>query len=446
MFVAGVVVLAVALLAALTMTVRSARGGLDLIGHHSGPVVVSTSTLYLALSDMDAQIANVLLVGDRTDLGVTRGGALERYERRRVEVNGYLQQMAAYAGRDPAVGDELRSVLDGLGRYQALAAQALLAQSQLPDRALQLYRQATDVMHGDLLPSARQLIDREVAQVEREYSDARSSTVTGTAWLMLSGVALLALLLVLQIMLARAHHRVLNPAIALATLATIGVFVTGTSAVTTAQDQLGVAKKDAFDYTVTLHQARAVSQDAYADEGRYLLDPQRREQYEAAFFDKSQNLVRTDAAGIDGYDASLDVALNGYLAGRDAMTFHGFLGASVRHVAFEDELATGERALLSFQSFQVADRKLRVLAKAGDLDAAIRAYTGQQLTGPGTAIIAYLAALDDLIGINQRGFSVAVTSGEHALAGWTWPPPALAFTVVMLVLLGVAPRLAEYRR
>src|SRR5687768_14292933 len=92
--VAGAVVLAFALFAALAITVRSARDGLDLIGHHSGPVVVSTAHLYSTLSEMDAQIANALLVGDRTDLGITRADALDRYEKRREEVNGYLQQTA----------------------------------------------------------------------------------------------------------------------------------------------------------------------------------------------------------------------------------------------------------------------------------------------------------------------------------------------------------------
>jgi hypothetical protein len=436
------------------MTIRSARGGLDLIGHHSGPVVVSTSNLYLALSDMDAQVANVLLVGGRTDLGVSRDTALARYERRRTEVSGYLQQTAAYAGRDPAVGQYLRDLLNGLGTYQALAAQALLVQSQSPPtepgrpptRALELYRQATDVMHGNLLPSARQLIDRQVAQLEQEYSGARSSTVSGSVWVVIVGLALLVLLVGMQIALARAHHRVLNPAIAVATLATLGVFVTGMSAVTTAEDRLGVAKADAFDYTVTLHRARAVSQDAYADEVRYLLDPDRRAQYESAFFDKSQQLVQTAATSVDGYDLALGASLDTYFAGRDATFFGGVLGVSVRHVAFPGELATGENALRFFQSFQQEDRKLRAMVGRGDLDAAVRSYTGQLLSGSGTAFIPYQAALDELIAINQRGFTAAVTSGGQALAPWTWPPPLLAFAVVVLVLVGVAPRLAEYRR
>ena len=34
-------------------------------GHDAGPQAVATADLYFALSDMDAQVATVLLLGDR---------------------------------------------------------------------------------------------------------------------------------------------------------------------------------------------------------------------------------------------------------------------------------------------------------------------------------------------------------------------------------------------
>jgi hypothetical protein len=451
--VAAAVVLAIAFGAALVITVRSARGGLDLIGHHSAPVVVSTSNLHFALSDMDAQVANALLVGDRTDLGVTRDIALSRYEARRLEVTGHLQQTAAYAGRDPAFGKDLRRVLDALGRYQALAGQAMLAQSQAPAagagqppaQALDLYRRATDLMHEELLPAAQQMIADETAQVEREYRHASSSATIWSASSAVLGLGLLGVLVALQIVLAVAHHRVLNPAIAVATLAVLGVFITGLTAATDADRDLYAAKTDAFDYTVMLHQARAFSHDGYADEARYLLDPARRPEYESAFLDKSQRLVRTDATHISRYDTALDRALSAYFTAERAVTFDGYLGRSLRHVAFPGELAAGESALRGYQAYQAADRRLRALVAGGDLAGAIRSYTGQTLGGTSATFNAYIGTLNRLISINETGFAATVSAGENALRGWIWRPPVLAVLVVVLVLAGAAPRLAEYR-
>jgi hypothetical protein len=310
---------------------------------------------------------------------------------------------------------------------------------------LDLHRKATDVMHDDLLPAAQRMIGDEVAQVEHEYSDARSSATTGIAFVVLSGVGLLAVLLALQILLARAHHRVLNPAIAVATLATFGVLTTGLFAVTDAEEHLRVAKEAAFDYTVTLHQARAVSQDAFADQSRFLLDPGRAQRYETAFHDKSQQLLRTDASGVAGYDAALTAALSEYFTARRAVRFDGLLGRSLRHVAFPGELAAGENTLRGYQAFHAADRRLRAAASAGDLTGAIGSYTGVSPGGTSATFYAYAGTLDELIRINERGFEGAIGSGVHALDGWSWPPPFLAVFVTVLVLVGAAPRLAEYR-
>ena len=50
-----------------------------------------------------------------------------------------------------------------------------------------------------------------------------------------------------------------------------------------------MAKSEAFDSIVALSQARAVSDDANADESRYLVDPARAGQYQQAFEDKSSS-------------------------------------------------------------------------------------------------------------------------------------------------------------
>src|SRR5690606_14542762 len=59
-----------ALLAVLTVAIGNARDSVQAIGHDAGPQVVATGTLYFALSDMDAQVSNVLLIGRDHDLGI----------------------------------------------------------------------------------------------------------------------------------------------------------------------------------------------------------------------------------------------------------------------------------------------------------------------------------------------------------------------------------------
>jgi hypothetical protein len=94
-------VLACATLAALlTAQAASQRRGLAEIGTRDAPLVVASADLYFALNDMDAQVANILLVGDATDLGFTAAQAQTIFEQRRTEADADLQQ-AATTGSDP---------------------------------------------------------------------------------------------------------------------------------------------------------------------------------------------------------------------------------------------------------------------------------------------------------------------------------------------------------
>jgi len=61
---AAVVVLAIAGFYIVTnIAVGNARDGLRVIGHDAGPQVLATGDLYFALSDMDSQVASILLTG-----------------------------------------------------------------------------------------------------------------------------------------------------------------------------------------------------------------------------------------------------------------------------------------------------------------------------------------------------------------------------------------------
>ena len=341
--------------------------------------MVATSNLYFALSDMDAQTANVLLVGDRANLGITRDEALRIYEQRRQEVAGYLQSSGATAGDDQATGNELRAVLVALGRYEALAAQAILVEKQSPARpgrptaaALELYRQATDVMHQQLLPAARRLTDGSAALVEHRYAAAQSSISGSTVAVTAIGVLLLAFLGGLQLFLLRRYRRLLNPLMALATLAALALLTASLVVLVRSEETLRAVKKDAFDSVLALGQARAISYDANADESRYLLDPARAGQYESAFAVKSRQLADVGDVGVDGYDPALRRGLSDYHDDGGEVTFGGYYGTALRNITFPGERAVADLTVQRYQAYQLADRRIRRLNTSGELDEAIR--------------------------------------------------------------------------
>ncbi len=114
------------LFATAAVFLSDAHDGLHVIGHGAGPQVVATGDLYYALSDMDAQVSQVLLIGKEDSLGSGRAAALQRYEQRRAVADQEVLEAAKLTAADPAAQTTARDILQGLGRYEMLAAQALV--------------------------------------------------------------------------------------------------------------------------------------------------------------------------------------------------------------------------------------------------------------------------------------------------------------------------------
>ncbi|MGW4404002.1 hypothetical protein ACWEJ6_08210 [Nonomuraea sp. NPDC004702] len=429
--ISGVTVAALALLfAALGVGSLTAGDGLQVIGRDAGPQVVATAGLYLALSDMDAQVANALVMGDQ--YGQQRREAVDRYERRRTEANQALLKAFELAGDNAAERRTVQSVLDGLGRYERLAGQALLLNEQSrhapgapPDTVVGTYRQATDLMRLVLLPQAYNLTLESGTIVRRTYDDKNAMVPLLRSAVLLAGLLALGCLIWLQIFLARRFRRVFGPALLVATLATVVSLILGVNVLGQDQTDLRTAKTQGFDSVLTLAKARAISNSMQGDQSRYLLDKDRADTYEHTFLDKSQTVVYFESGNLTQYHAKVAA---------DAGAARGMLGPELTG-------PEGTRVLDAYRAFQQADTSFRALALDGRTAEAVTAKLG-----PVTAAFdAYDRALVALAERHERTFDQAIDAGENALDNlWRLLPFAIA-GIGLLMIAGVWPRLKEYR-
>ncbi|MCO5989020.1 hypothetical protein NE235_23210 [Actinoallomurus spadix] len=424
-----------------TLTVRNARDGLRVIGHDAGPQVVATGDLYFALSDMDAQLADALLIGGDAGLAGRRAAALKLYEQRRSEANGALLQGSRLAGTDPTEQRDAQAMLDALGRYERLAGQALLADEQSrhaagppPAAVTALYRQATDLMKLDILPKAYNLTLDNGTKVRRTYEAKRSAVLHGRVWVALTGLLLVVVLVGMQIYFATRFRRMLNPALALATVGALVLAVVSVALLSTEAGRLRTAKEDGFDSVLALSRARAISNSAHADESRYLLDPGRADTYEQVYLDKSQTILYVPAGNLDTYYSLVDEKIGG-------SDFLGFYGTEAHHITLPGQQAALRKVLSGYQKFQNDDRTIRLVATAGDRRRALTAKLG----GGTEDFDAYDKALVALKDLHGRAFDQAIASGDHGLRGWNVILPGAAIVLIILILAGVRPRLSEYR-
>ncbi len=446
------VALVCCLSAALAVVLGTVGGQFDSVGGRDAPEATAATGLYFSLNDMDAQVANVLLVAGDGALAAARSRDLAIFDRDRATADQDLKQETVTEAGRSAAQRELRSILDELGQYESLAADALLTSQHAnggagrpPTASVAYYQQATDLMRTGILPVVSLLISGSASQLDVTYRSSRATEQTGIIVVAIAGALLLAVLVALQLYLSARCRRLINPVLVVATLLTVALVVVAAARLSAEAAHLRVAKQDAFGSVLALTQARALSYDANADESRYLVDPGRAATYQQAFLVKSQQIADVGPVGIFGYDAALAADIRAYQENNSDVRFGGYLGAEFRNITFPGERAAAARARLAYQVYERDDRVLRALAKSNRA-AAVGLDIG---TAPGQsdwAFNRYDAALSSVIAINSGAFTTAISAGGSGAAGWDVPFPATgAVLLAALVGVGVRPRLAEYR-
>ncbi|WP_042416659.1 hypothetical protein [Streptacidiphilus anmyonensis] len=449
----GCVLLAV-LAGAVGVTAASgARDSWDTIGDRQAPQVVDATGLYQALTDLDGQSADVMLFGADPSFAAARSTALAAFATDRTTADRDLQQATVSAAGNASAQKALGSVLDELGQYQDLAGRALAlndsarrpAGHPLP-AALTLHRQATDLMRTELLPAADQLVNANNGAYEATYAEQRSALATALLWSAALLVLLVVALVAVQAWLTLRFRRVVNPALAAATLISLTLLGLTASLFPDQREYQRVARHDAFDSVVALTRARALVSDANADESRYLLDADRAAVYQDSFLSTSQAVLALPGATISTYDARLAAAVDAYRANHDDVLFQGFYGTEFHNITFAGEREAAERTLDAYQAYQADDRRIRADVARGELSQAIAYDTSYATGGSNADFGAHDAALRQVIGVNATAFHAAVHDGSAELDSDIPLLAGGAAAVVLLCLVGVRPRLAEFRR
>jgi hypothetical protein len=190
-----------------------------------------------------------------------------------------------------------------------------------------------------------------------------------------------------------------------------------------AVDELDRAKTDGVDAVLDLSRARAISSSMAGDQSRYLLDQENATTYQQVYFDKAQSVLYRPAPNLREYTAELaqiDPAADslGLLGGSGMQEIRGL-----------------------FADFQQSDGQLRDLARGGQTEAAIAVRLGDSATDFATVDGALVTMIDE----HRTKFSTSIDAGERAIGGWGTGSAIVALLAIGLIVVGVRPRLTEYR-
>ncbi len=406
LWVSVTVLTAAALLVSACLVMARVQQQVRVIGDEAAPQAANAADLYFALSDMDAQVARLVLTAGRDELAGTQIDALGAYQQRGRQVDTDLQRSLT-----TATGESERvlvlGLLHDLGVYRERVGQALTA----GPTAGGFYTQATNVLHLDLLPAATRLREASEARLDRAYAAKQTTQVAGLTLAAILGGALVILLIALQVWLARRFRRMLNPALITATILTV-LLVVPMAAVLIRQGQvLGQARDESLIPFLDLSQARAVSYDASADTARYLISD--RLDYYRQDFDRKA----------DGLEASLPTVAGGPDVG---------------------PYDTGQ-VVVRWKTYRAGHERIVQLAGRGQEAEAISALTGIRRGDAAFDFSYFDAAVAEITASRQDDFDRARRDADRLLTGWPIIPAGALGLVILLMLLAVRRRLAEYR-
>jgi hypothetical protein len=432
--------------------------GVRTVGKDAAPSVIAAQRVKAELAGMYASAARELL----TPTGQKEAVAKEFDERRRAVTEGLMT-----AAGNITYGDServpIRTMLQGLGPYEGAISQARLLHGRGDPGFVEPLRNADAFLNDSLLPAADALDQANRRALDAGYDRARGTASSGLAWLLSSGLVALGALIGTQVSLTRRTRRLVNPALALASVAVTVLIVALGSAFVTASSQLRRAKADCFESIHVLERARADGYEMLAAERLALLDPARAETYAKRFRDRRDRIITQAPGGtIDSLTASVVAQRLPSGAGRGGdvegvprawgefaranlpQAVQGHLASELRNITFVGEREAAVDTLRTFAEFVAADSRVAQLAAKEKRADAVSLALSDKPGGAVRAIQDFDTALGRTLKINHREFGLAVDRGFAVLTRFGVLTPMVALGVVLLASAGLRPRLKEY--
>ncbi len=413
--------------------VNSQRQAIKTVGKDAAPSILTAQQLQDSFADMDASLANELLLKPGADRQV-----LVDFDKNRKKIADRLVA-AAKNITYPAEEEIIQSLQLNNSAYLLKLQEARDAHQRGDGlNALNIYRTAANLMDREIIPKAEQLSLVNSQELENIY--ARQSFANGGISLLIAivGLVQIGILVMIQIFLYQRMRRILNLSLLGATA--IAIIFTGytLNSFLAARSSLKIAKQDAFDSLYALRQMRSLSYKANADESRYLLDKANATQHERSFNEKVGKMITIAP------NQSIDSIIANTTQGRATQGLTGLFADELNNITFDGERKLAIDTLKSFNDYLLIDKQIRQFYQSGRIAEAIALCVGTKPGESNWAFDRYKNIHTELMELNKKEFEQNIEIGESKLAYFEIIAAISLGSVAILTLVGLRPRLIEY--
>jgi hypothetical protein len=407
-------------------TVVTARAEVDSFGYRTAAAVATALRLHAYLADADRLAANDFLLGAQA--------GTEKRQEYELDIATAVRELerAAQLNEPDGLGNEqLRMIGAMIIQYTGLVETAR-ASSRSPAVGAVYLHQASVLMHrpGDGI-LARVATLASPSPDDQAMDETRWQVLTGTiSAFFATALGLLGLLIYSQVFLIRRFRRRSSPPILVAVLLLLGLSGWMAPHAWATYRNLSVAEGVTYAELHRLSLMQALAADANANESQFLIAQGDRGLVQNDFQATTEQLA-SPAPDDDTADAAL----------KGDVRFNGLLADELNDANSPADRAAARRILRGYQEFLLMDSSFRAKALAGKYADATALAVGAAQSG--TAYTDLSVALEQRVDVEQAQFDAAVAEAR--------PGPLVdigigltAVGIVMLVLAGFRPRLAEY--
>lgn len=424
---ASCIVGAVIMAACAFSAYHGTRQAVQTVGKDAVPSIVAAERIRATLGDAHANAMNAVVTNEGEN-----GPSLKKYRQDMDQVHTDLLAAAQNITYGNEEAKPILTLMTKLGEYERVIGQVRV---QSGDSAIATILASNSLMRGEILPAAVELDQANFQHLTATYDAHRKHALLAALPFIIFALAALAFLIATQLYLFKKTRRILNPAMAVATFIAIVFTIYGAYTLKAAESALVSIKQDSFDSIHALWKARAIAYDANADESLYLIyrgRPAEQQKAFASFKAKATELVAAEP----------EEALGAAAANKK---IQGLLGDELANVTFAGEGAAAQETLRAWCEYRKIDNQITGLLSHGLYQDALKLDLG---TAPGQsnwAFDQFDQALGKTLEINQTAFQDGVTRAFKLLGVFPYVLGIALLAIVAACILGMKPRLDEYR-
>lgn len=462
---AGTSLLMVLLCLSVLSAWKQQQDSIKTLGLDAAPSVVAAHRIKIYIETLDADLCNELL------LPPGKGQEWQKdFEKARIDIGGSLIAAAKNITYGDAELIPIQKIQDSLGRFLMTAQSARLAHERIDESLLiNYYRKSYRILKQELVPAADALNQANDQVLQTTWERQKTSAIVMQAMITVSGLAAIALLIATQYYLRLKFRRQLNIQLVAASAMTLLFLIYASSSFASSSSDLKGMKEDSYGSVLALLDARANSYEANAAESRWLLDRKNQDEHGRVFDEYSRKLI--NFRGEQTYSNCVEVAkkrnqrmallmksgktaVDAGAVARQEYVFVNFDGALKRamdNITFpdadplKDEPTQSLETLRTFGMYHDLDSQIRELENSGQHAKAVEFCMSLKPGDSNWAFFQLDQALGRWLKINENWMSFYTERAFADIHHIQFVTPVLTVILILLIYLGLRPRLDEYR-